>query len=383
MMRKKIIGVIAVCCATLSIIGCSSNQTRTDALEQAMNMYTAHRYLSGHIILDSDVLINGIENKASADIQFEDYKNMSKFMGSVSSGDITSDIDNFVISTATNNIEFDRLSGAYTYAGTKDFKVYFAMNELSKADAYVWNEKSRMMSIDNVNIKWVDDVLGLSFSDIIGKEWYAFSLSPFDTADMEIAFNADNSIKYITIRVVNVELDNIKANSVTMTVLFDSFATDDEIDVSNVPIDDYVLSTEYDYDDLGIVNSTISDAFKLAGKREIRINGVLFTGSISKSDLENQGWILQGDNYVNRLTNAVITVKCDDDIVSSITTSDSVLVFDGDITVGSSYDDVISAYGEPNMAFKHTRILYKVNEFDTVEFDFKNEIVSKIIYSRG
>jgi hypothetical protein len=383
-MRKKIIGIIVMCCMALSLVACDGSETRSDALTQAMDMYDAHRYLSGHIILDSDVSINGVENKASADIQFEDYKNMSRFIGSVSSGDITADIDNFVVSTATNNIEFDKSNDSYVYAGAKDFEVYFAMNELSNADAYVWDTKKRTISIDNVNTEWIDDILGLSFSDIVGKEWRSFSLSVFDTADMEIAFNADNSIKYITACVKNAESDNIKANSVVMTVLFDSFATDDEIDTSNVPINDYILSTEYDYDDLGIVNSTISDAFKLAGKREIRINGVLFTGNISKSDLENQGWISQGDNYVNRLTNAVITVGCDDnDVVNSITTSDSVLVFDDDITVGSTYNDIVSAYGEPNMAFKHSRILYKINEFDTVEFDFKNEIVSKIIYSRG
>lgn len=383
-MRKKIIGIIAMCCTVLSLVACDSGETRSDALTQAMDMYATHRYLSGHIILDSDVSINGVENKASADIQFEDYKNMSRFIGSVSSGDITADIDNFVVSTATNNIEFDKSNDSYVYAGAKDFEVYFAMNELSNADAYVWDTKKRTISIDNVNTEWMDDILGLSFSDIVGKEWRSFSLSVFDTADMEIAFNADNSIKYITACVKNAESDNIKANSVVMTVLFDSFATDDEIDTSNVPINDYILSTEYDYDDLGIANSTISDAFKLAGKREIRINGVLFTGNISKSDLENQGWISQGDNYVNRLTNAVITVGCDDnDVVNSITTSDSVLVFDDDIMVGSTYNDIVSAYGEPNMSFKHSRILYKINEFDTVEFDFKNEIVSKIIYSRG
>lgn len=383
-MRKKIIGIIAMCCTALSLVACNSDETGSDALAQAMDMYDAHRYLSGHIILDSDVSINGVENKASADIQFEDYKNMSRFIGSVSSGDITADIDDFVVSTATNNIEFDKSNDSYIYTGAKDFKVYFAMNELSNADVYTWNAKKRTISIDNVNTEWIDDILGLSFSDIVGKEWYSFSLSAFDTADMEIAFNADNSIKYITAGVKNAESDNIKANSVVMTVLFDSFATDDEIDTSNVLINDYILSTEYDYDDLGIVNSAISDAFKLAGKREIRINGVLFTGNISKSDLENQGWISQGDNYVNRLTNAVITIGYNDnDVVNSITTSDSVLVFDDDITVGTTYNDIISAYGEPNMAFKHSRILYKINEFDTVEFDFKNEIVSKIIYSRG
>lgn len=382
-MYKKLISVIAMCCVTLSIVGCSNGVTKPDVLEKAISMYDAHKYLSGHIILDSDVSINDVENKAQADIQFEDYKNMSRFIGYVSSGDIMSDVDNFIVSTATNNVEFDKASDSYVYAGTKDFKAYFSINELSNVDTYMWNTKTRTISISNVNTEWIDDVLGLSFSDIVGKEWYAFSLSPFGTADMEIGFNADNSIKYITARVINAESDNIKANSVAMTVLFDSFATDDEIYTSNVPINDYILSTEYNYDDLGIVNSTISNAFKLAGSREVRINGVLFTGNILKSDLENQGWVLQGENYVNCLTGAVITVKFEDDVVSEIVTKEPVLVFDNDITVGNTYDEVILAYGEPNMAFRQSRILYKVNEFDTVEFDFENELVSKIIYNRG